>query len=82
MLNALNTKLLIAILALLALIGGGVMYEHHQTAKMAAILEQQQQDRDRRLREDEAFRKRVEELKRKHSVAAGNESKTWTKYLP
>lgn len=68
MLKLLNTKLLIAILAVLVTITSTVLYQRHEAA-----LQKQQ---------DEAFRKRVEQLKKQHSSAAGNESKTWTTYLP
>jgi hypothetical protein len=68
MLKLLNTKLLIAILAVLATIASTALYQRHEAA-----LQKQQ---------DEAFRKRVEQLRKQHSSAAGNESKTWTTYLP
>ena len=82
MLKLLNTKLLIAILAVLATIASAVLYQRHEAAKAAAILEQQQLDAERQKQEDEAFRKRVEEQKRQHSHAAGNEGKTWRNYIP
>lgn len=53
MLNAINTKILLAILAALTVIGGAVLYQRDQTAKAAAaatkaaaILQQQQDDAD------------------------------------
>jgi cell division protein FtsL len=42
MLTAINTKILLAILAALIAIGGALAYQRHETAKGAAILEQQQ----------------------------------------
>ncbi len=68
MLKLLNTKLLIAILAVLATLASAALYQRHE----AALRKQQ----------DEALRKRVEQLKKQHNSAAGNESKTWTTYLP
>ena len=61
MLKLLNTKLLIAILAVLAVIASAAIYQRHEAAKAAAILEQQQRDAERRKEEDEAFRKKVDE---------------------
>jgi Tfp pilus assembly protein PilE len=82
MLKLLNTKLLIAILAVLAAIASAAIYQRHETAKAAAILEQQQRDANERKQEDEAFRKKVEADKQKHNSAAGNEGKTWKSYIP
>ena len=82
MLKLLNTKLLIAILAVLATIASAVLYQKHELAKATAILEQQQHDTKQRKQEDEAFRKRVEQNKKRHNSAAGNEGKTWRNYLP
>ena len=75
MLKLLNTKLLLAILATLAIIASAAIYQSHQATRAAAAVERQRQA-------DEAFRKRVEEDKRKHSAAAGNEGKTWKTYIP
>ena len=82
MLKLLNTKLLIAILAVLATIASAVLYQRHEVAKAAAVLEQQQRDAERQRQEDEAFRKRVEDQKKKHNSAAGKEGKTWRNYIP
>ncbi len=82
MLKLLNAKLLIAILAVLAAIASAAIYQRHETAKAAAILEQQQRDANERKQEDEAFRKKVEADKQKHNSAAGNEGKTWKSYIP
>ena len=81
MLKAINTKILIAILAALTAIGSAVIYQSHETHKAAAILLQQQHDAEERNKEDEAFRKKVEQDKR-HNSAAGNEGKTWKSYIP
>ncbi len=82
MLKLLNTKLLIAILAVLATIASAVLYQRREAEKTAAILFQQQRDAERQRQEDEAFRQRVEEQKKQHSHAAGNEGKTWRNYVP
>ena len=84
MLKAINTKILIAILAALTAIGSAVIYQSHETHKAAAILQQQQQqhDAEERNKEDEAFRKKVEQDKKRHNSAAGNEGKTWKSYFP
>ena len=84
MLKAINTKILIAILAALTTIGSAVIYQSHEAHKAAAILQQQQQqhDAEERERQDEAFRKKVEQDKKRHKSAAGNEGKTWKSYIP
>ena len=82
MLKLLNTKLLIAILAVLATLASAVLYQRHDVARAAAIFEQQQRDVERQRQKDEAFRKRVEDQKKKHSFAASNEGKTWRNYVP
>ena len=82
MLKAINTKILIAILAALTAIGSAVIYQSHETHKAAAILQQQQHDAEERSKEDEAFRKKVEQDKKRHNSAAGNEGKTWKSYIP
>ena len=82
MLNLLNTKLLIAILAALGVIASAAIYQRHETAKAAAILEQQQREAEQRRQEDEAFRKRVEADKQRHNSGAADEGKTWKSYIP
>ena len=84
MLKAINTKILIAILAALTAIGSAAIYQSHEAHKAAAILQQQQQqhDAEERKKEDEAFRKKVEQDKKRHNSAAGNEGKTWKSYIP
>jgi Flp pilus assembly protein TadG len=89
MLKAINTKLLLAILAALTAIGGALTYQRHQAAKAAddaakaaAILQQQQKDAEEQKTEDEAFRQRVEADRKKHNSAAAHEGKTWQKYIP
>jgi len=72
MLNALKTKILLAILAVLLPIAGTVAYRRHEAEK--AALERQLQY--------QLFRQRVDQDKKKHNSAAANEGKTWQKYLP
>lgn len=72
MLQALQTKILLAILAALLAIAGAVAYQRHVAAK--AALERQ--------RQYELFRQQVEKDKKKHSSAAANEGKTWQRYIP
>ncbi|MFZ0661259.1 MAG: hypothetical protein WAM66_01075 [Acidobacteriaceae bacterium] len=73
MLNALNTKILLAILAVLLAIAGTVAYHRHEAAKAAELHEQQQYQR---------LRQQVEKDKKTHNSSAAHEGKTWQKYLP
>jgi hypothetical protein len=82
MLKLLNTKLLLAILAVLAGLASAAIYQRHETAKATAILERQQRDAEQRREEDETFRRKVEVDKKRHNSAAGNEGKTWKTYIP
>ena len=89
MLKAINTKLLLAILAALTAIGGALTYQRHEAAqaaaaaaKAAAILQQQEKEAEERKAEDETFRERVEVDKKRHNSAAAHEGKTWQKYIP
>ncbi len=89
MLKAINTKILLAILAALTAIGGALTYQRHEAAKAAAaaakaaaILQQQQKEAEERKAEDEAFRQRVEADKKMHNSSAAHEGKTWQKYIP
>ena len=69
MLKAINTKILLAI------------YQSHEAHKAAAILQPQHDAEEQRSR-DEAFPKQVEQDKKRHNSAAGNEGKTWKSYIP
>ena len=82
MLKAINTKILLAILAALTAIGSAVIYQSHEAHKAAAILQQQQHGTEERNKEDKAFRKKVEQDKKRHNSAAANEGKTWRTYVP
>ena len=73
MLNALNTKILMAILAVLLAIAGTVAYHRHEAVRAAELREQQQYQR---------LRQQVEKDKKAHNSSAANEGKTWQKYLP
>ncbi len=73
MLNPLNTKILLAILAVLLAIAGAVAYHRHEVAKAAELREQQQYQQ---------LRQQVEKDKKAHNSSAANEGKTWQKYLP
>jgi len=64
MLSAINTKILLAILAALTVIGGTAIYQRDQAAKTAAaaakaagILQLQKDDNDYLKQENEALRK-------------------------
>lgn len=72
MLQAMQTKIPVAILAALMALAGAVAYQRHEAAK--AVLERQ--------REYEQVRQQVEKDKKKHSSAAANEGNTWQKYIP
>ena len=73
MLNAFNTKILLAILALLLIVAGAVAYHRHEVAKATMLREQQQYLQ---------LRQQVEKDKKAHNSSAANEGKTWQKYLP
>jgi hypothetical protein len=82
MVQLLNTKLLIAILVALGVIASAAVYQRHEAAKLATVLQQQQRYTEQRKQEDEAFRKNVEADKERHSSAAANEGQTWKSYIP
>jgi cell division protein FtsB len=89
MLTAINTKILLAILAALTVIGGAAIYQRDQAAKTAAatakaaeILQLQKDDNDYLKQENETLRKQVEADKKRHSSAAAHEGKTWKTYIP
>ncbi len=73
MLKALNTKILLVILAVLLAIAGTVAYHCHEAAKAAELRVQQQYQR---------LRQQVEKDKKTRNSSAANEGKTWQKYLP
>ena len=73
MLNALNTKILLAILAVLLVVAGAFEYHRHEVAKAAMLREQQQYQQ---------LRQQVKKDKNAHNSSAANEGNTWQKYLP
>jgi hypothetical protein len=88
MLSAINTKILIAILAALTAIGALLVHNHNvneriaaDAARAAAVLRQQQKDAEDRKKADADFWKKVEANKKKSSAYAGDGSKT-NSYLP
>ena len=82
MLKLLNTRLLIAHLAVLAAIASAAIYQHNQAAKISTLFNENQRHAEQRRTEDEAFRKKVEEDKKKQDSAARKEGKTWKSYIP
>ena len=75
MLKAINTKLLIAILAALSVISAALFRIEQQRAEQAR--------REAEIRKQaEDFRNQVEALKKKSHAYAGNEGNTWKKYQP
>ena len=89
MLNAIITKILLAILAALTVIGGAAIYQRDEAAKIAAataraaqLLQLQKDDNDYLKQENEALRKQVETDKKQHSSAAAHEGNTWKTYIP
>ena len=88
MLKAINTKILLGILAALTAIGGLLVHQDHlreqqaaDAARVRAILEQQQKEAEAQKKHNEKFMKDVEE-KKKHAKYAGNGSKVWQTYVP
>ncbi len=82
MLNAVNTKILVLILAALAALGAVLFKIEQHTAEQAAIARQQQAQQEQIRKDDEAFRKDVEARKKKSHAFAGNESSTWQRSNP
>ena len=75
MLKALNTKLPIAILAALSVLGAAVFRIERQRADKAR--------REAEVRKrDEDFRREVEALKKKSHAFPGDQGDTWKKYQP
>ena len=68
MLRLLQTKILIAILAALAILASAAIYQRYEAHKAALLREQ--------------FRRQVEQNKKQHNSAAGKEGSTWRSYIP
>jgi Tfp pilus assembly protein PilV len=89
MLSAINTKVLISILAALVAIGGMLAYHNVQekraadaAAKAAAILKQQQDEIQAQKDREAAFWKKVEQDKKRHNSMNNANSGVWKSYLP
>jgi type II secretory pathway pseudopilin PulG len=87
--SAINTKLLVAILAALGTIAALLVHqqiEAEKTAKAAAqaaaILKQQQEAEQKRQKAYEEFTAKVNAEKRRNSKMPANQGKTWRTYLP
>lgn len=72
MLKAINTKILLSILAALIAIGGLLAYRNHvaeqaaaDAAKTRLLLQQQRKEADQQKQDDEEFRRKVEAEKHK-----------------
>lgn len=83
MLKAINTKILLGILAALTAIGALLVHQNHvneqaaaAAARSAAVLEQQQKATDAQKKHDAEFWKEVEADKKKHNSNIGGGSKT------
>ena len=74
MLQAMQTKILLAILAALLTIAGAAIYQRHEAAKAAFENASGEQYR--------AIPAAGEKNKKKHRSAAANEGKAWQKYIP
>lgn len=89
MLKLINMKILLAILSALAAIASAAVYQRHEAhkaaeaaAKTAATLQERRRDADEQKKRDEAFRRQVEQYRKRHNSAAANEGKTWKSYIP
>ena len=87
MLNAINTKILLAILAVLGTIAALLVHQQHEAektaiavAQAAAILKQQQDAQQKQQKEYEEFMARVDAEKRKNSSLLDHPSKIWGNY--
>ena len=88
MLKAINTKILLAILAALTAIGGLLIHQNHvseqqatDAAKARTILEQQQKTTDDQKKHDAEFLKQVQENKKK-SKAFNRGGSSTNGYIP
>ncbi|ADW71394.1 hypothetical protein [Granulicella tundricola] len=89
MLKAVNTKILVAILAVLSAIGATLIHIHDtnqaaaaSAAKAAAILQLQKDDADAAKKHDEELWKGIREQRKKNNVNPTGGSKPWTTYVP
>jgi hypothetical protein len=89
MLKAINTKLLISILAALAIIAGLLVRLEQANeraaaaeAKVAQVLQEEQRQAEEQKKQEAEFRRQLAEAQKKSHSFAGNESKTWQTYVP
>lgn len=82
MLKAVNTKILLAILAALILIGGLLVHQNHVSEAAAGVLRQQQKEHDDTMKKDAEFEEGVRQRKAKQNNDPANSSKTWQHYVP
>ena len=87
MLKIMNTKVLIAILAVLTTIAGLLIHQHevserNSAVKAAAILAQQQRDAEAAQKADQQMRENIQRLRKQHDSNHANESKGWQTYVP
>ena len=91
MLKLINTKILLAILAALTVIGGAVIYQRRRGGEGRRSRRQSSghpsATAEGRQRVPEAGKrgasgKQVEADKKRHNSAAAHEGKTWKKYIP
>ena len=87
MLKIMNTKVLIAILAVLTTIAGLLIHQHevserNAAVKAAAILAQQQRDTEAAQKADQQMRENIQRLRKQHDSNHANESKGWQTYVP
>ena len=89
MLKLINTKILLAILAVVVAIGAYLVHEHDlnvqaaaSAAKAAALLQQQRDDADAAKKHDAELWEQVRKHRQEYNAMPANSSKTWTHYLP
>jgi hypothetical protein len=89
MLQAINTKLLIATLAALGIIAALLVRLHDADeraataeTKLAQALLQEQSLQEQQGKEEQEFRRQLDEARKKSHSFAGHESKTWQTYVP
>ena len=89
MLKIINTKVLIAILAVLTAIAGLLVHQHEvsernaQAAeKAAAILAQQQREAEAQKKAYQDSIDRINKIKKQQNLNPGHESKGWQTYIP
>lgn len=89
MLKVINTKVLIAILAVLTAIAGLMVHQHEVSernaaaaANAAAISAQQQRDAEAAQKADQQMRENIQRLRKQHDSNHANESKSWQTYVP